>query len=140
MLVLGDEAQENGLAVSLLERLHRLYGKLGEAAADHCATLVTNYRCHGDILRLAEKLFYDLPLQCKVPPSMAHPAAQYPLQFCCSSIDDEIQIIDSTINECEATVILDLIAEFAKQWPNASWGPLDSSQMCIMSPSRSQVC
>jgi len=140
MLVLGDEAQENGLAVSLLERLHRLYGALGEAAADHCATLVTNYRCHGDILRLAEKLFYDFPLQCKVPPSMAHPAAQYPLQFCCSSIDDEIQIIDSTINECEATVILDLIAEFAKQWPNASWGPLDSSQMCIMSPSRSQVC
>ena len=28
MLVLGDEAQENGLAVSLLERLHTLYGKL----------------------------------------------------------------------------------------------------------------
>ena len=140
MLVLGDEAQKNGLAVSLLERLHRLYGKLGEAAAGHCATLVTNYRCHGGILRLAEKLFYDLPLQCEVPPSIAHPAADYPLLFCCSSIDDEIQVVDSTINEHEATIVLKLIAEFAKQWPNASWGPLDSSQMCIMSQSRSQVC
>ena len=142
MLVLGDEAQENGLAVSLLERLHRLYGTLGEAAADHCATLVTNYRCHGDILRLAEKLFYDLPLQCKVLLSTAHPAAQYqyPLQFCCSSIDDKMQLVGSTINECEATITLDVITEFAKQWPNASWGPLDPFQMCVMSPSRSQVC
>ena len=140
MLVLGDEAQENGLAASLLERLHRLYGALGEAAANHCATLVTNYRCHGDILRLAEKLFYDLPLQCKVPPSMAHPAIQYPLQFCCSSIDDKIRFVGSTINEHEAKILLDVITEFAKQWPKASWGPLDPSQMCVMSPSRSQVC
>ena len=140
MLVLGDEAQENGLAVSLLERLHTLYGKLGGVAGDHCATLVTNYRCHHGILKLAEKLFYDLELKCNVPGSAAHPAAPYPLQFYCSSIDDKVESVDSSVNEQEAEVVLKLVAEFAKKWPSASWGPVDLSQMCIMSPTRSQVC
>ena len=140
MLVLGDEAQENGLAVSLLERLHTLYGKLGEVAGDHCATLVTNYRCHHGILKLAEKLFYDLELKCNVPDSAAHSAAPYPLLFYCSSIDDKVQSIDSTMNKQEAEITLKLAAEFAKEWPSASWGPVDLSQMCFMSPTRSQVC
>ena len=140
MLVLGDEAQENGLAVSLLERLHALYGKLGDVAGDHCATLVTNYRCHHGILKLAEKLFYDLELKCNIPGSAAHPAAPYPLLFYCSSIDDKVQSVDSSVNEQEAEVVLKLVAEFAKRWPIASWGPVDLSQMCFMSPTRSQVC
>ena len=140
MLVLGDEAQENGLAVSLLERLHTLYGKLGKVAGDHCATLVSNYRCHHGILKLAEKLFYDLVLKCKVPDTVAHPAAPYPLQFYCSSIDDKVQSIDSIMNKQEAEITLKLVAEFAKEWPSASWGPVDLSQMCFMSPTRSQVC
>ena len=140
MLVLGDEAQENGLAVSLFERLHTLYGKLGKVAGDHCATLVTNYRCHHGILKLAKTLFYDLPLECKVPDSVVHPAAPYPLLFYCSSIDDKFHSIDNTINKQEAEITLKLVAEFAKQWLNASWGPLDLSQMCFMSPTRSQVC
>lgn len=140
MLVLGDEAQENGLAVSLLERLHTLYGKLGEVAGDHCATLVTNYRCHHGILKLAEKLFYDLELKCNVPSSAAHSAAPYPLLFYCSSIDDKVLSVDSSVNSQEAEVVLKLVAEFAKKWPKPSWGPVDLSQMCLMSPTRSQVC
>ena len=140
MLVLGDEAQKNGLAVSLLERLHTLYGKLGEVARDHCATLVTNYRCHHGILKLAESLFYDLLLKCQVPGSAAHPAAPYPLLFYCSSIDDKVQSVESSVNNQEAEVVLKLVAEFAKKWPKPSWGPFDLSQMCFMSPTRSQVC
>ena len=140
MLVLGDEAQKNDLAMSLLERLHKLYGKLGKVARDHCATLVTNYRCHRDILKLAEKLFYDLALECEVPDSVVHPDAPYPLLFYCSSIDDKVQSVDSTVNRQEAEITLKLVAEFAKRWPNASWGRLDLSQICIMSPTRSQVC
>jgi len=140
MLVLGDEAQKNGLAVSLLERLHTLYGKLGEVAGDHCATLVTNYRCHQGILKLAEKLFYDLELKCNVPSSSAHSAAPYPLLFYCSSIDDKVLSVDSSVNSQEADITLKVITDFAKRWPNASWGRLDLSQMCFMSPTRSQVC
>ena len=138
MLVLGQEAQKYGLADSLLERLHTLYTSLGKAAGHHCATLVTNFRCHGGILQLAG-MFYDLALRCIVPQSLAHPAAPYPLLFCCSSIDDKVQSIDSTMNEQEAEIALKLVAEFARQWPN-SWGRVDLSQFCFMSPTRSQVC
>ena len=130
MLVLGDEAQENGLAVSLLERLHTLYGKLGKVTRDHCATLVTNYRCHQGILELAEKLFYK-SLSCNVPSSAAHSAAPYPLLFFCSSIDDKVQSVDSTMNEQEAEITLRLVAKFAKGWP--MW------EMCLMSTTRTQV-
>ena len=130
MLVLGDEAQENGLAVSLFERLHTLYGKLGGVARDHCATLVTNYRCHHGILELAEKLFYK-SLKCNVPDSTAHPDAPYPLLFYCSSIDDKVQSVDSTMNEQEAEIVLKLVAKFAKKWP--------TYQMCLMSTTRTQV-
>ena len=138
MLVLGEEAQKNGLAVSLLERLHTLYRRLGKAAGHHCATLVTNFRCHGGILELAG-MFYNPALRCIVPQSSAHPAAPYPLVFCCSSIDDKVQSIDSTVNEHEAEITLKLVAEFAKQWPD-SWGRVDLSKICVMSPTRSQVC
>ena len=136
MLVLGDEARENGLAVSLLERLHGLYEKLREATRNHCVNLVTNYRCHQGILELAEKLFYKLPLNCKIPKSSAHPDAPYPLLFFCSSIDDKAQ---SNTNKQEAEIALKLVAKFAKQWPTERWGRLDLSQMCFMSPTRSQV-
>lgn len=136
--MLGDEAQENGLAVSLLERLHRLYGKLGEVAGDHCATLVTNYRCHRGILKLAAKLFYNLALKCKVPDSAAHPAAPYPLLFYCSSIDDKVQSVEGTMNKQDAEIILKLVEEFSKRWQNAR--SFDVSQICFMSPTRSQVC
>ena len=132
-MVLGDEAQKNGLAVSLLERLHGLYEKLREAARNHCVTLVTNYRCHPGILELAEKLFYKLPLNC----SSSHPDAPYPLLFFCSSIEDKVQ---TTMNRQEAEITLKLIAQFAKRWPSERWGRMDLSQMCFMSPTRSQVC
>ena len=132
----GDEAQKNGLAVSLLERLHGMYEKL-EAARNHYATLVTNYRCHPGILELAEKLFYKLPLNCKIPNSSVHPDTSYPLLFFCSSIDDEVQ---TNMNKQEAEITLKLVAQFAKRWPSERWGRMDLSQMCFMSPTRSQVC
>ena len=135
--MLGDEAQKNGLAVSLLERLHGLYEKLREAARNHCVTLVTNYRCHPGILELAEKLFYKLPLNCNIRNSSSHPDAPYPLLFFCSSIDDKVQ---TTMNRQEAEITLKLIAQFAKRWPSECWGRMDLSQMCFMSPTRSQVC
>ena len=135
-MVLGDEAQENGLAVSLLERLHGMYEKL-EAARNHYVTLVTNYRCHPGILELAEKLFYKLPLNCNIPNSSAHPDAPYPLLFFCSSIDDKVK---TDMNKQEAEITLKLVAQFSKRWPSERWGRMDLSQMCFMSPTRNQVC
>ena len=64
-LVLGKEAKENGLGISVLERLHHLYHspKFSESAKAYSASLLTNYRCHPGILRLPSHLFYDATLQ-----------------------------------------------------------------------------
>ncbi len=142
MLVLGEEAQENGLAVSLLERLQNHYQKLGEAAQQHCVTLVTNYRCHSGILKLAEELFYETPLHCwdqREADGSAHPKAPFPLQFVCSSINDTTQSVSEATNEGEARIALQQAHNFAVSWPVEGWGPKDLAQICFISPTRSQV-
>ena len=139
MLVLGDEAQENGLAVSLLERLQRQYSAMGATASRYCATLVTNYRCHKDILKLVEKLFYASPLECRVPRTSTHPHARFPLRFVCSSIDDKADATKCSTYEKEASIALEEAARFAKDWPEHRWGKQDLSQVCFMSSARSQV-
>ena len=139
MLVLGDEAQENGLAVSLLERLQKQYSAMGATARQYCASLITNYRCHKDILKLVEGLFYESPFKCKVPRTSTHPHARFPLRFICSSIDDQVEFIKSATNEMEARIALEEAARFAQDWPEHGWGKQDLSQVCFMSSARSQV-
>ena len=140
MLVLGPIAQKNGLAVSLLERLHKLYKSLGEVAKHHHVTLVTNYRCHQEIFSLSGNLFYEtlLKLPDNTPPPPAHPRFPYPLVFICSSVDDEVKKVDSNTNEEEIAVIINTIERIIRPWP-VQWGAPDLRQLCIMSPTRSQV-
>ena len=139
MLVLGEEARENGLAVSLLERLHKYYGGLGGAAKCYCATLVTNYRCHSAILSLAERLFYKMSLRCGVAHSQTHPDAPFPLLFVCSSIVDTVQSVKCNTNMNEAKIVLKEVAKYAEKWPVHGWGPKDLTQTSFISPTRSQV-
>lgn len=142
MLVLGDEPQECGLAVSMLERLHSHYQRLGEVAEGHYTTLVTNYRCHQEILTLSGNLFYETALlqpdASQYPSPPVHPHYPYPLCFVCSSIDKKVCKIDSNTNESEARLIVDAVQKVAKDWPTQVWGNI-LSKTCIMSPSRSQV-
>ena len=141
MLVLGKEARENGLAVSLLERLQNHYQRLGGVAQQYCVTLVTNFRCHSGILRLSAQLFYKSPLQCwnqlKADAS-AHPDSPFPLQFVCSSVSETTQIVSAT-NEDEARIVLELACKYAANWPVEGWGPKDLTQTCFITPTRSQV-
>lgn len=142
MLVLGDEPQDNGLAVSLLERLQNCYQELGAAAQQHCVTLVTNYRCHSGIIQLAAELFYETPLHCwdqQKTDSSAHPDAPFPLQFVCSSIDDTVSSIAESANESEARIALNQAHNYAAKWPVEGWGPPDLNQVCFVSTTRSQV-
>ncbi len=141
MLVLGKEAQENGLAVSLLERLQNRYEQLGKAA-QYCVTLVTNYRSHSGLLNLAAELFYETPLRCwdqQKADASAHPDAPFPLQFVCSSIDDTTRSISESTNEDEARIVLKQMRRCAANWPVEGWGQNDLSQLCFISPTRRQV-
>ena len=138
--MLGDEARKNGLKYSLLERLQCVYEKLSHVSSDHCVTLITNYRCHQEILALPAKLFYpDCALECKVPATATHPSARYPLLFVCSSLDEEAQSTNSVKNENEARILLKQVAYFIKNWPH-SWGERDlQHKVGIVTQTRSQV-
>ena len=59
--VLGQKARENGLADSIVTRLHKLYQKekLKEAASKFRAVMLANHRCHASILCLPSSAFYD---------------------------------------------------------------------------------
>ena len=139
LLVLGEQPRGKGLSVSLLERLEKHYQQVGGAAMDYLVRLVTNYRCHGDILSLAEELFYKSSLKSEVPADSTHPEAPFPLIFVCSSISPP-QPGENPVNELEARVVIEQLSKYAPGWPQDRWGEnFDPSQICIMSPSRSQV-
>ena len=59
--VLGQKAHENGLANSIVTRLHIRYQEetLKEAASKFQAMMLANHRCHASILCLPSSAFYD---------------------------------------------------------------------------------
>ena len=141
MLVLGEDARKYGLATSLLERLLSIYQsehmlpefKKMVSYLNHC------HRCHQEILNLSARLFYKTEL--KIPedePPINHPKFPYPLLFVCSSIDEK-EKIKSTRNAHEAEVILKNAELVAAKWSKRAWGGQYHLDMCVMSPTRSQV-
>ena len=140
LLVLGDEAQEYGLKVSLLERLWESFRQFGDVTLSlQCVKLLTNYRSHKDVLFLPSILFYDSTLQTVVPDGFAHPDAPYPLLFVCSSLDNTIEQVESDTDECEATIVLDQMKRFLNPWPTQQWGQKNLSTICLITPTRHQV-
>lgn len=139
MLVLGKEPQECGLSISLLERLYDHYCSLGDITKDYCADLHTNFRCHRKIFDLARQVAYKKPLVCQVPDHSAHPKAQFPLQFVCTSLDSDITATESSIDTVEVEVALKEASAIFMEWPDHCWGKKDLSQICFLSPCRGQV-
>ena len=141
MLVLGSKARDNGLDKSLLERLLLYYQGMDDIASNHIVILVTNYRCHPDILELSGNLFYETPLKLpldKAPPKL-HPDYPTSFLFVCSSYSEKVEETNRNTNEGEAIVILEKLKELSEKWPHTEWGDMELSNGCIMSPNRSQV-
>ena len=138
LLVLGEEARDNGLNQSLLERLQNLYKKTPHMSSHCCASLLTNYRCHKEIVHFSSNLFYEESLQCQVPDWVTHPVAPFPLLFVCSSVDENVQLINDNKNEHEARIVLEQVAKFVRNWP-VEWDEKDLNKMCIVTNTRSQV-
>ena len=116
-----------------------LYTQSGASAASYIIKLVTNYRCHQDILSLAEKLSYHIQLKSVVSAISTHPEATFPLVFVCSVLKNPLPS-ENPVNEMEARIVIEQVQKFAPGWPQDFWGAkLDPSQICLMSPSRTQV-
>ena len=129
--MLGEEARENGLKYSLLERLQVLYNECGGQALDHMVSLNTNYRCHKDIVEIPNQLFYENTI--KRPHHDHNPGATFPLLFICSSISS------TTDNNVEAQLILQQVEKFTvHSWPS-NWGERDLTKICLVTASKTQV-
>ena len=133
LLVLGEEARENGFKHSLLERLQILYKECGDQALSHMASLSINYRCHPDIMKIPNQLFYENKVKfCPQKPHY-HPDAVFPLLFVCSSLGPTAD------NVVEAQLILRLAEKLVvHSWPD-NWGARDLSKACLVTASQTQV-
>ena len=129
LLVLGEEARDNGLKYSLLERLQILYNRIGGAALKYICYLNTNYRCHKDIVKIPNKLFYKTEFILTTYSDASahpHPQAGHPLLFvCCPS--------DRT-----GMFLLEKMKYFLSHWPEG-WGEKNLGKACLMTSNRTQV-
>ena len=142
MLVLGKDPLKYGLGQSLLERLHALYYAQSCANAEnHCATLLTNYRCHRSLLALPSYLFYHSALitnRMAVKQALLHPDTTFSLHFICSSLDDSIVEVTENTNQDEAHLLLQAAVDYVKEWP-LDWKEKDLSTVCLMATTANQV-
>ena len=144
MLVLGEEAKRGGLDKSLLERLLLEYVQLDKteqyATCAYRSTLVTNYRCHISICRLSKELFYPTtPLKVfkdDKPQVVPLNDSQTSLHFLCCGVGDSME---ASINKTEALAVVTVLRDIVSKWPTHGLGKIDSSRICVMSKSRSQV-
>ena len=126
-LVLGDIAQNNGLAKSLITRLLELYNLHHELPM---AVLITNYRCHTEIVSLARTLFYPQSLK-SFENSMQ---VSRPIWFVCSSVMKTHQVKQKTGTDMdEAAALINQLKAFFTQ--NAK----QMEDVCIMATNRHQV-
>lgn len=142
--MLGNEARENGLKKSLLERLYSIYDTpdLLEVSQDHSATLLTNFRCHHALLSLPSYLFYGSALVTVAEATNAlHPDALYPIHFVCSDLNEEIVEVSESQNETEVLVVLSELKKYVsdKKWPKEEWGERNLEDICIMAATANQV-
>lgn len=133
LLVLGEEARENGLKYSLLERLKMKYDELGGLANEYSLALNINHRCHEDILKIPIELFYGLIWTTAT--AVPHPLAQHPLIFVCSSVS-----LTSNADDREVLLLLTQATKYVSEgaWPK-EWGAYDQKKICIATSTRAQV-
>lgn len=132
-MVLGEEARENGLKFSLLERLQNMYKQLGGLAVEHMVSLNTNYRCRQELVKIPNELFYDSKINTAHCNALQHPRAAYPLIFVCSGLTSKVN------SKLEAQLLLEQVSRFAiHSWP-LSWGEKDLKKICVTTASRTQV-
>lgn len=131
--MLGEEAIKNGLAKSLVERLHSCY----DGSDNWVSELLINYRSHEAIMRLSSQLFYGSTIVSKSD-SKLHSSTFYPLHFVCTSLEnDKFQNI-SDINPDEADVVLSEVQKYTDPWPK-QWGKRVKSSVGVVASSRNQV-
>ena len=133
LLVLGEEPRENGLKVSLLERLKAHYRAIGDKTNYLQANLTENYRCHKCILKFASEMFYKSSV---MPSSVTDNIRSvhgfpFPMVFICTS-SECIGNYDGTVNKREAGILMSMLSQNLKHI-------ILRQRVCVVSSSRGQV-
>ena len=95
--------------------------------------LSTNYRCHKDIVKIPNQLFYKNEIKSFPQYAHPHPDTKFPLLFVCSSLGP------TTDSNLEAQLILQQVEKFVHSWPS-DWGRRDLTKIGLVTASRTQVC
>lgn len=128
--VLGQQAHENGLGISLLERLEHLYLRNGYPATSYLNKLTDNYRSNKSIVHFLSSIFYDEQITTKLPIQLHHKTS-FPFVFYCSDVDRVIRAPQEDTFEVEANAVLAQVNFYKKVW--------DYSELSIIAPTRNQV-
>ena len=131
--VLGKQAHENGLGISLLERLEQLYLRNGYPATSYLNKLTDNYRSNQSIVQFLSTIFYDEQITTKLPIQLHH-TTSFPFVFYCSNVEFVHRIIRAPQEdtfEVEADAVLYQVNFYKKGW--------DYSELSIIAPTRNQV-
>ena len=112
---------------------------LAETAASHIFHLNVNYRCHGEIMKILNNLFYKKEIISNPVNAKCHPKAPYPLLFVCSSLSSG-PVSSPMESQKEAHIVLDFLQELViENWPKAEWGDKNLSDVSVIAASRTQV-
>ena len=134
LVVLGGEARDNGLAVSLFQRLSTLYHSRG-VAGTYEVTLVTSHssplQTHNGPSPTPIGCIGHAHGSCVLPSSPSH-FFTYPLVFVCSSVDQVISGEREGVLGEETSVVAEVAKRYLEQWPG-DWGELDHTKVCIAS-------
>lgn len=129
----------NPNCISLLERLITSYDNIGDAAKAYLICLSeAGYRCHPDIVHFCRELFYEPTTTLQFAPSTSE-AADFPLHFVCSSIQQEVYTDDLNGREKVARVVVEQVFSINDRWSVKEWGPKDLTQACVLSCNKKEV-
>lgn len=131
---MGDQSNQHGLGISILERLKKQYINLCQSGCSpYLKFLSTNYRCHSKIVDFLSRRVYEHRIDCAVK-IQPHPAAkEFPCVFYwCESRKAEYPM------KHEAEAVLRQVKHYFLRWP-LEWKDIKMKEACIISPFRAQV-
>lgn len=138
LVVLGQQAHENGLAVSLLERLQKKYKGYGGDAEQYLKILTDGYRCNEYITNFLSTLFYNRKVKSRVQVP-THPRAKFPFVFYCCDVDRTVRAPQEPAFDVEADAVLQQLKHyFHHRWPR-DWGEQNMNDLSVITPMRNQV-
>lgn len=140
MVVLGEPAHENGLGISLLERLEKKYEEISGNALQYCNILTDNYRCNQQIAKFLSKLFYSGKAHHKISVPFL-PKMKSAFVFYCCDVEQLDRAPQEATFEVEADAVIRQLKFYYRNGRDFKSKQNDSNTdtVSVITPNRNQV-